>query len=233
MRNTGGLLLDSRQVTAQAGYNHVLSRRNTVALVYGFQGFRFPVLGSGSLQSHVVHFLFGHQISGRMSLLLGAGPQLTTFSNPALAGQDRRTSVSARVSLRYRFPKTSVALSYNRFDSSGSGFFAGATSDVVRFTASRPITRKWDALLDAGYSHHERLQNITSGVPASSFDAGYGGVRFGRYLTRTLKAFVFYHFNELAFGSGFCGTTTPCDDFSTRHVAGVGLSWQPKAIRID
>jgi hypothetical protein len=46
---------------------------------------------------------------------------------------------------------------------------------------------------------------------------------------------VFYQFHELWFDRGFCGgaSSSPCNHISSRHVAGVGLSWHPHAIRLD
>lgn len=231
-RNTGGLLLDSRQVSGQAGFNHILSRRNSVATVYGYQAFHFPGINAGSFQTHMVHFVFGHQVSGRMDLTLGAGPQVSELHSPVF-GNSTRLSASARASLRYRFPKVSVGLSYDRFDSSGSGLVAGATSDVVRGTLSRPLSARWHFLTNGGYTHNNRLLDSTSGVNTKSFNSWYGGARLSRLFSRTLSGFVFYHFNELDLGNSFCGVSVQCDHLSTRHVVGLGVSWQPHPIRLD
>lgn len=231
-QNTGGLLLDSQQATAQAGYDYALNRRNTLAVAYGYQHFRFPSVGGGTFYTHVVHFLYGHQISGRMDLVLGAGPQLAHLSSP-VRGTSSRVAASGRASLRYRFPKTSLALSYDRFESAGSGFFAGATSDVVHFSVHRPMGRRWDILGDLGYSHSKREQQITTGVNARTFQYGYAGGRLDRMMSRSVRAFVFYQFNDLAFDRSFCGTAINCSHTSTRHVAGIGLTWHPRAIRLD
>jgi hypothetical protein len=231
-RSTGGLLLDNRQITGQAGYNYTLSRRNSLAIAYGYQHFHFPTIGGGGFETHVVHFLFGHQISGRMDLQVGAGPQVTRLSSPA-TGSSTRISASARVSLRYRFPRTSLSLNYLRLDSAGSGFFAGAESDVVRLTLTRPFGRRWEASTDSGFSHNKRLQVQNVGVNARSYNDVYAGVRVNRILTRTINAFGFYQFNDLNFSSNVCGPGGICNHLATRSVIGLGLSWQPHPIRID
>jgi hypothetical protein len=231
-RSTGGLLVDSRQVSAQAGFNHILSRRNTLAAVYGYQNFRFPGIDAGNFQTHVVQLVFGHQVSGRMDLSLGAGPQISELHS-TLAGNSTRVSGSARATLRYRFPKTSLSISYHRFDTGGSGLVAGATSDIVRGTISRPLSRRWQAGVDTGFTHNLRKLQSTSGVNANTFNSVFAGGRLTRNLSRSLDASVFYHFNELDLSRDFCGTSTQCNHISSRHAVGISLTWQPHPIRLD
>ena len=52
-----------------------LTSHTQIALVYGYQGFDFSVLGT-AFHTHVIQGLYGHRISGRMDLLLGGGPQI-------------------------------------------------------------------------------------------------------------------------------------------------------------
>jgi hypothetical protein len=66
--------LGSTQVSAQAGYNRVLGPHDQAAITYGYQGFNFSVSGL-AFHSHVVQLMWGHRISGRMDLLIAAGPQ--------------------------------------------------------------------------------------------------------------------------------------------------------------
>src|SRR5437868_3809606 len=228
-QSTGGLLLDNRQITGQAGYNYALSRRNSLAVVYGYQHFHFPTIGGGGFETHVVNFVFGHQISGRMDLQLGAGPQVTRLSSP-VTGSSTKISASARASFRYRFPKTSMSINYTRLDSAGSGFFAGAERDVVRLTMNRPFGRRWEGSADIGFSHNRRLQIQNVGVNAKSYNDLYAGARVNRILTRTINGFLFYQFNDLNFSSSVCGPGGVCNHLSTRNVIGLGLSWQPHPI---
>jgi hypothetical protein len=160
---TNGLLIDSQQVTGQAGYDYIINRRNKLAIFYAYQHFHFPQVGGGGFETHVVNLLYGHQISGRWSLTLGAGPQITNFASPAF-GKTLRLSASGRASLHYRFPKTGLSLSYEHLTSAGGGFFAGSTTDLVQTVASRPISRRWDLSGSLGYQRSKRLQSITLGL---------------------------------------------------------------------
>ena len=71
---TGTSFIDSSQTSAQVGYNRILTPRTQIALVYGYQGFNFSFEGT-AFHNHVIQALYGHRISGRMDLLIGAGPQ--------------------------------------------------------------------------------------------------------------------------------------------------------------
>ena len=228
--NTLGFI-NSRQIAAQVGYNYQLNRSDQVALVYGYQSFRYPSSFGSNFNSHVINALYGHRISGRMDVVLGGGPQITLIDN-ALTGSTSRISMSGRAALHYRFPRTSLALSYDHFNTSGSGLFAGATSDVSRLSMNHPISRLWNLNADIGFTHNTRIQNVTV-VNSRKFDYLYLGGALRRQLGRDFSAYVSYQFNYLFLDSSFCGTATSCSSNSQRHVALIGLDWRPHPIRLD
>ena len=224
--------LGSSQVSAQAGYSRVLGPHDQAALVYGYQGFNFSVSGL-TFHSHVVQVMWGHRISGRMDFLVGAGPQVTLLS---VGSGLTRVTTAGRASLRYRFPKTSLHLSYDHYNTAGSGFFAGQASDVVRFGVERPLNRLWSVQMDGGYAYNQRLQSAGSGngVNAMIYGYGFAGAALHRMFTRNLHGFVSYQFDDLYFNAGACKIGVPvCQRISQRHVATFGIDWTPKPIRID
>src|SRR5438552_17847770 len=99
-----------------------------------------------------------------MYLAVRVGPQYTQ-PNPPQPKPSTQLSASGRATLRYRFEKSSVSLSYHHYNTSGSGFFTGAKSDVGRITYTRPINRLWDMLADIGYTHNTRLFPLFLGIP--------------------------------------------------------------------
>jgi hypothetical protein len=227
-------LIDSRQVTGQAGYNHALSRRNTVAISYAFQQFTFPDAGGGRFNDHVIQLLFGHQISGRMDFIIGAGPQFIHFAAPA-SGTPATSKISAsgRATFRYKFKKAAMALSYDRYESPGSGLFAGATSDVAHASVTRPLSRRWDLMTDVGYSHNRRLQpNPFALLQTGSYDYAYAGARVTHSFTRTVDGFLMYQFDNMRLSNSVC-LNANCGTLSDRHLMGVGFSWHPQPIRLD
>jgi len=270
--SSGAPFIGSSQLSMQVGYDRQLSMGTQVALVYGYQGFDFSVFGT-AFHSHVIQGLYGRRISGRLDLLLGAGPQFThtevacTIAD-ALTGNrhctlnpngqavgsipDFRVGVAAQARLRYKFPRTSLELRYDRFETSGSGLFAGAQSDIVSFSASRPLSREWKGTIDLGYSRNDRLQSLSNaqlntcgnnfgntgqglcpGIDANTYSYGFAGAALQRALGRNWHGFVSYQFNELAFDHSYCGGLSICSRIGNRHVATVGLDWTPRPIRID
>src|SRR6202040_3342579 len=104
--------INSRQVGAQAGYSYTISKKDQLALSYGFQSFHFPaVVGADNVVAHVVQGMYGHRVSGRMDLVFGAGPQWTRTQDP-IAGTTSRISVAGQATLRYQFHNTSSLLSF-------------------------------------------------------------------------------------------------------------------------
>jgi hypothetical protein len=255
------------------GYNRILTSHSQIALVYGYQGFDFSVLGT-AFHSHVIQGMYGHRISGRMDLLLGAGPQITFIdtqsavcSNPTVPAflcvllgdtlvpltiKNTKLGVAAQARLSYKFPRTSLGLTYQRFETNGAGLFAGAQSDIVRLTASRPLSRVWSSFADIGYSHNSRVQPLSStqdaqcatlvsegkistcpANDASSYSYGFIGAGVHRAFGRNFHGYASYQFNELSFDQSFCIGSTQCSRISNRNVVTFGLDWTPRPIRID
>ncbi|MGP0019198.1 MAG: hypothetical protein ACLPHP_11560 [Candidatus Sulfotelmatobacter sp.] len=273
---TGAQFIGSAQTSGQVGYDRILTPHTQIAVVYGYQDFDFNVLGA-TFHSNVVQGMYGHRISGRMDLLLGAGPQFTRIEsactledalfgvagctvdqsgNPVGSIPNNKIGVAAQARLRYKFPKTNLDLSFVRFESSGSGLFAGAETNIVRLTAERPLTRVWSAFTDSGFAHNSRLQSLSPaelktcllpgqtstaqpppppcpGAEANIYSYGFVGAGVHRAFGRTLHGYLSYQFNELAFDHSYCGGLPVCSRISNRNVATFGLDWTPRPIRLD
>jgi hypothetical protein len=249
---TGVEFLSNSQASGQVGYNRSLSANTQIAAVYGYQAFDFSAIGT-SFHSHIVQLLYGHKITGRLDFLIGAGPQITDIAlactsldvlegnphcsepsgNPIGTVPDRRIGVAGRMRLRYQFPKTSLNLTYERFETSGSGLFAGAETDVGQLRAERPLSRVWSSFADLGYTRNSRAQPSAEGVSANIYSLAFAGVGLHRAIGRNFHAFVSYQIDELWFDKSLCGTANSCNRISDRSIGTVGLDWTPRPIRID
>jgi hypothetical protein len=238
--NTGISYLNNTQVSAQIGYDRILTSHTQIAFVYGYQGFDFSSVGT-AFHSHVFQAMYGHRISGRMDFLIGAGPQITligectvfvvTCLTPEIP--DTRIGVAGRARLRYQLRRTSLDLSYERFETSGSGFFAGAQTDIAQLRADHPINRVWSAFADLGFTGNSRSQLASEGVNAARYDYAFAGGGVHRPFGRNFHAFVSYQFNELIFDHSFCTPASACNRISNRHVGTIGVDWTPRPIRLD
>jgi hypothetical protein len=223
-------LINSDQITLQAGYSRLLSRHDQIGVIYGFQLFQFPQDTGGQIYNHIVNVRWSHTITGRLSLIAGAGPQYTDLQQ---GGSLSNWSLSARVQLRYKFSHASIVASYEKFTSPGSGFFAGANTQDARLGFTRTLGRTWDVYGDVGYSHNTKLQPANFGaVNASSYDAGSAGAVFRKHLGRSYDFFAAYRFSEVAFNvpvflSGTGGR------IAQRHIGTIGMEWHPRPTRID
>ena len=236
--------INSQQTTGQAGYNYQLSRHDQLALTYAFQEFRFPRAGSGSFNVNVWQVLYGHRISGKLDLNLGGGPQWIHsygYSQvlPGVFTPNNRSFVSGagRASLNYRMSdRTNMILNYSHYTTPGSGFFAGANTDMVRLALHHSLSRHWSLMTDTGYSRNSRvLSNPTTLVHnASTYTSWYAGSALRRQLGRHLGAFASYQYDSIDFSSGLCTTSNPsCSRVSARHLGLIGLDWTPRPIRLD
>ena len=242
--------IGSSQFTGQVAYDRILNARNQVAVSYGYQNFDFSTVGT-AFHSNVVQFMYGHRISGRMNFVISAGPQFTRvnqqecdiptipassctgFGGTVTTAGVSRIGAAGLVRLSYRFPRTTLSVSYQRFDTNGSGIFAGAESNIVQLNAARPLSRVWDMFADAGYSRNNQLQSPGSVVNATTFTYAFGGIGVHRHFGRNLRGFISYQFNELFFNNGCPLGTSGCSSSSQNHVGAIGLDWNPRPIRLD
>jgi hypothetical protein len=244
--------VDSRQVSAQAGYSHVLNHFDQIGLQYGYEQFQFPTQGAGTIVANTIQGLYQHQISGRMDLVLGAGPQFTTIQIPAVpanpnatpptpaipASSTTRLSLSVRSSLRYRLPRASLALTYDRHTTAGSGIHLGSESDIARFTYSRPLSRLWDSNFDVGYSRHTALQAALGNALGGTYQSGFGGAGLNRRLGRFFTLLLHYQYDYEYFDNNSCPATKTCSTsinghFLNRQIGDITLSWHPAPIKLD
>jgi hypothetical protein len=274
--STGTPFLGVKQISAQAGYNHLVSAHTQLALVYGYQGFDYSV-GGLAFHSHVLQAMYGHRITGRMDFLVAAGPQLTVIdsqsavcANPNLpanvvcvlfgnalipiTNHQTKLGVAGQFHLRYRFPRTSYDLSYQRYETGGSGLLAGAQSDIARLGMNHSLSRVWNLFADVGYSRNSRLQSLSvrqlatcvysgqlnptglplcPGVNANTYQYGFFGVGLHRQFGHDFHGYASYQFNRLAFDNTYCAGLASCSDTSNRHSLTFGLDWTPRPMRLD
>jgi len=226
-------IINSQQTSGQIGFNHLLSRKDQIGLDYVFQEIHFPRAGSGSVTAHVANVLYGHRISGKLNLTMAAGPQLVIVHH-----QPETKTLAANGSVTFSYfatTRTNLQLSYRRYVTPGSGFYAGANTDSVRLSLGYRLGRHWTTMSDGGYSHNSNLQrggSATSGVNSHSYQFWYAGTSLQRQLGPHFSAFASYQFNDLGFGSCPVGSTT-CGVNTIRHTGMIGINWHPRPIRLD
>jgi hypothetical protein len=232
-------LFNSQQLTTEAGYSYMLNRRDQIAGVYAFQEFHFPQDPRAKIDAHVFNLRWGRTLSGRMSLIIGAGPQYVMIYQPGLGTpgfEDLHWSASGRATLRYKFTRSSIAASYEKFTSAGSGIFAGADTQVARFSLSRPLTRTWEFMGDLGYSHNKRLELSflsPTGFAGNYFNNGFAGAVVRHQIGRNYGVFAAYRFNEFSLQIPSCMDGFGCGKRAARQLVTIGVDWHPRPVRIE
>jgi hypothetical protein len=235
---TDACLINSDEVTIEGGYSHLLSRRDQIGLVYGFQFFQFPQSTEGEIYNNLLNVRWSHTISGKMNLIAGVGPQYTELADGGTIGTISHWSISALVELHYKLGHGALIATYEKYTSSGSGFFAGAETQAARLGYRHPLGRTWEFFADLAYSHNSALQSPQNlgvpnlGVYASSYNSGTAGAILRKHMGRTYDFFAAYRFIELAFNvpitlGGSTGSMTQ------NSVGTIGLEWHPKPTRIE
>jgi hypothetical protein len=115
-----------------------------------------------------IQFPTGKSTAGRRCIILSVNTNSSFKAERRLGSLARFDKLATR--LRYRFTRTSMAATYEKFISGGSGFYAGSDTQVARFGLTRPLARTWESYLDIGYSHNVRIQSQTTS--SSSVSAG-------------------------------------------------------------
>jgi hypothetical protein len=228
--NAGNELINGDDTTVEAGYSHLVSRRDQVAVVYAFQLFRFPLAVGGEIYNNILNVRYSHVISGKMSFIGEVGPQYTDL----LYGLHyKQWSPTGRAVLRYHFTHTYITASYEKFLSQGSGFFAGANTQVAEATLRRPFGRTYEFLVEGGYSRNVRLQSSDFGAStASVYNEGFGGMVLRKHLNRTWDAIAALRSSIVAFNN----TVTEAGSTGKTNIHEIGMiaiEWHPRATRIE
>lgn len=222
--------IDSNSVALQTGYNYALNGRDSIGVVYGFTRTWLDRLDS-RFDAQNVQLAYGRRVTGRLALELFGGPQFRKSRN---AGVRLGTQLSGGIgtSLTYRLPRTGFDLSYFRGITGGGGIFAGAESDEVQGTASRRLSRFWQASFAGGYARNRSLRELTVGSQEFRFDSWRGNLTLSRTLGRRISWFLSYNLQWQTSSSSFCAGIG-CGSAYLRHQFGLGFDWDVTRIRVE
>ena len=225
LRFPDGTLLDNNQILASAGFNRILSARDSIGIQYSYSLFQYET--GNNLEAHAANLVYARRMTGRLSLRLSAGGQIYRFS--LLPQLGTKPSWNAGAGLQYRMGRTDLSLNYYHSLTSGSGIFFGSRSDVVTAGLGRSLSRNWSTAFSFGYSHNSGLQNALYPANGRAYDSVYGGVTVHRNIGRYTGIFFSYNAQQQT-GVVPC---PGCGNELLRHVFGFGFDWTHRPIRLD
>jgi hypothetical protein len=216
--------IDNDDVIGSIGYNYMLTKKDTVGVLYRFTAYHFTGL-SQAIGDHTFNVAYGRKITGRLGLSLFAGPEIVTFRVP-IGTVTQQTNVSAGGSLNYGFERGNISLGYTHGTNGGSGVLVGATGDNVNANATRKITRIWDARANFGYGREHAF--TAAGTPAPAYNSYYLGAGLDRPIGRNSLLSFGYTAYILNANQAGCGIIACTAGTYTQHQIAVGYQWHTR-----
>lgn len=218
--------LNSSEYDFSAGYNYLLTSKDTIGISYQFDATRFsPALAS--FTNHTISINYGHHISRQLALQFGAGPQLNDYVPVVGASLGLRVQWSANAGLSYLYGRTSLGLSFSHGVTGGAGILIGANTDTVSVSAAHPIGRYSSISGSFGVSQNSALAQASG--PSSSYTSEYASVGYNHGLGTQASVFVNYSLIHQSTNVGTC-TTVACGPQFTRNQIYAGISWNMRPI---
>jgi len=241
-------LLNYGDATFRVGYNYQLTRKDTIAVLYTFSGYRYSN-SDQSINSNTAQVSYARRSTGRLAFQIAAGPQVVSSRMPISnvgvtadggtgggSGSPTTTSTtqlywSLNTALQYRAGRNELGVAYAHGVGGGSGVLAGSVADTVTGSLNRQVSRTFSSGLTGGYSRNQGI-SIGNVTPVSqTYDYWFGGGTFahpvGRYLALTLSYQVQYQTSNLAFCTG---TTAPCGTSLIRNLISFGVGWHERPL---
>jgi hypothetical protein len=231
-------LLNYYSAGIQAGYNYQATRKDTLALTYRFNAFRYSNFNQ-SIDDHVVQISYGRRVTGKLAFQIAAGPEFTSFATPITTtggtGTGKTPSPtsglywSLNTTMTYRLRRTGLGLSYSHGISGGSGVQAGSIADTVTGNVSHQFSRTFSGMWNLGYARNNGLTVTTPTsptTPTSNQTYGYwtNNVGLSHSMGRTMNMSVYYLFQYQNSSASFCVGPT-CGSSFLVHQISFSFGW--------
>jgi len=221
---------NSSNATFQGGYNYLLDRKNSIAVIYRFNDTMFSGL-SQRIDDHSVLLSYARRIVGRLSLQIGAGPDVVIYKSP-LAGSRTVGNWTAFSSLKYQYRHLGTGISYNHLVSGGSGLLTGAQTDLVSSNLNQAFNRDWEISVLAGYSRNRALQQTMPSAHNISPQAWYATALVKRHFVRYGSLFFAYSASGQSSLVSICPLPA-CSVNSLTSTVSIGYNWGLRPIVLE
>ena len=228
-------LADYGGVNFQAGYNYQLTRQDTIAVSYLFNGIRYSNLNQ-SINVNSIQGSYARRVTGRLAFQIAAGPQVVSSTSPITSTTSSSGSGTSSVtalywslnsSLHYQLRRAGVSASYSHGVTGGSGVLAGAETDIVSGSVGEQITRTFNLQWSAGYSRNKGFA-LGTNTSSQTFSYWFTGVNVTHPFGRSLDVFMNYQLQYQDTNANTCVGTGCSTSLIRNQIAfGVNLHKQP------
>ena len=222
-------------VNFQAGYNYQLTRQDTIAVSYLFNGIRYSNLNQ-SINVNSIQGSYARRVTGRLAFQIAAGPQVVSSTSPITSTTSSSGSGTSSVtalywslnsSLHYQLRRAGVSASYSHGVTGGSGVLAGAETDIVSGSVGEQITRTFNLQWSAGYSRNKGFA-LGTNTSSQTFSYWFTGVNVTHPFGRSLDVFMNYQLQYQDTNANTCVGTGCSTSLIRNQIAfGVNLHKQP------
>jgi hypothetical protein len=151
-------LFDSNSKGGSAFYNHRVSKKHYVGVSYDYDKYLTDSAGAPTdIQTHTIFGFYTVYLKPTLSVSVSGGPQLSHVTQFALP-TSRAWSPAVSTSLGWQGHRTSLAASYSRIVSSGSGLSGAFHSYTANASASWQLARTWHMAISGNYSNYKNLE---------------------------------------------------------------------------
>ena len=232
-------LLDFNNFSFRGGYNHQLTRNDTIAVSYTFSAIRYSNFNQ-SMNDHTAQVFYGRRVTGKLAFQVAVGPQVVVSRIPLSgnAGSEGGAATGTywtqvhwalNTALQWQERRTGLGLTYNHSATGGSGVLAGAITDVVTGSVTRQVARTFANGITAGYSRNEGVSISGEAQPNQIYDYWFAGASLAHPMGRALGLTFSYQMQYQTSNSTFCIGPT-CGTNVIRHLISVGVGYHERPI---
>jgi hypothetical protein len=210
------------------GYNRALTPNDVLGLSDSATLYRFSP-SIYSTNDNTITVTYGRNLSRKLALKVGAGPEIDTFTSQVGATPGTRLSYSVNLGLNYVYKRAQLQVSGYRYVSGGSGILFGAETTGAQISISQPIGRAWALTGSVGYNLNQALsQTATAG---SSYGSLIVSGAVSRRIGRTASVFLRYDVQHQSAAGATCNSTVCLATFN-RQEGFVGFTWDSRQPRM-
>jgi hypothetical protein len=197
---------------------------------YSRSGFGFD-LDDRDVSNDEFMFAYGRKLTGRLSVQLSAGPQISRI-NLGTGETETRYLVNTHDSIRYQVERGHVLASFGRFGTSGSGVISGAQTNLASFSVGHDLSGRLFGSFSFSYAFNESLQREGLTGTRPDYKTWRASANISRELTPNMSLYFVYFMQQQDSSVPLCFDTN-CGTSLTRHVVGAGFNWHGRPYRLD
>lgn len=238
LHNFSSDLLNSTNPNGRVGYNYLLTRKDTIAVLYTYSGYDYSN-SNQSFTTHTAQLSYGRLITGKMAFQIAAGPQviLSTFpitvgsgvTGPVTSTSTTQLNWSLSTALTWTAKRNSFGVAYYRGANNGSGVLAGSIGDTVSASFTRLSSRTFTSGLAGGYSRNQGVLEGATTLTSESFDNYFASASLSHPVGRTLGLTLSYSMQYQIPHVGVCAAP-PCAVSTITNLVAFGVGWHERPL---